>query len=82
MSAPIVVHGLSLAGGRAVTINDEIADLVYDDQGLIELVRRAGFYDAEHCLEDRTGSSGAAAGRIDTDGDIPRRCAPVRARGD
>ncbi|WP_392750275.1 hypothetical protein [Streptomyces sp. LN590] len=52
MSAPIVVHGPSLTGGRAVTINDEIVGLVYDDQGLVELLRRAGLYDAEHCLED------------------------------
>ncbi|WP_326608077.1 MULTISPECIES: hypothetical protein [unclassified Streptomyces] len=52
MSAPIVVHRPSLTGGRAVTINDEIVGLVYDDQGLIELLRRAGLYDAENCLED------------------------------
>ncbi|MDX3772227.1 MULTISPECIES: hypothetical protein [unclassified Streptomyces] len=52
MGAPIVVHGLSLARGRAVTINDEIVGLVYDDQGLIELLRRAGVYDAEQCLDD------------------------------
>ncbi|WP_327370541.1 hypothetical protein [Streptomyces sp. NBC_01217] len=35
-----------------VTINDEIVGLVYDDQGLIELLRRAGVYDAEQCLDD------------------------------
>ncbi|MFE4961043.1 hypothetical protein ACFRCW_45905 [Streptomyces sp. NPDC056653] len=52
MSAPIVVHRPSLTGGRAVTINDEIIGLVYDDQGLIELLRWAGLYDAENCLED------------------------------
>lgn len=52
MSAPIVVHSPSPTGGRAVTINDEIVGLVYNDQGLIELLRRAGLYDAEHCLED------------------------------
>lgn len=52
MSAPIVVHGLSHTGGRAVTINDEIVGLVYDDWGLIELLRWAGLYDAEHYLED------------------------------
>ncbi|MFF5278805.1 hypothetical protein [Streptomyces sp. NPDC000133] len=52
MSAPIVVHGLALTGGRPVTINDEIVGLVYDDQGLVELLRRAGVYDAEHCLDD------------------------------
>ncbi|MGW3766122.1 hypothetical protein [Streptomyces sp. NPDC005131] len=52
MSAPIVVHGLALPRGRAVTINNEIVGLVYDDQGLIELLRQAGLYDAEHCLDD------------------------------
>ncbi len=52
MSAPIVVHGLCLTGGRAVTINDEIVGVVYDDWDLIELLRWAGLYDAEHCLED------------------------------
>ncbi|WP_030927841.1 hypothetical protein [Streptomyces sp. NRRL B-24720] len=52
MDAPIVVHGPSRTGGRAVTINDEIVGLVHDDQGLIALLRRAGLYDAEHCLED------------------------------
>jgi hypothetical protein len=52
MSPPIVVHGLSLTRGRTVTINDEIVGLVYDDQGLIELLRRAGVYDAEQCLND------------------------------
>ncbi|WSQ61234.1 hypothetical protein OG507_31805 [Streptomyces sp. NBC_01217] len=52
MSAPIVVHGLSPTRGRMVTINDEIVGLVYDDQGLIELLRRAGVYDAEQCLDD------------------------------
>ncbi|WSG79071.1 hypothetical protein OIE76_03450 [Streptomyces sp. NBC_01727] len=36
----------------SVTINDEIVGLVYNDQGLVELLRRAGLYDAEHCLED------------------------------
>ncbi|GAA3481994.1 hypothetical protein [Streptomyces yanii] len=52
MSAPIVVHGLSLTRGRTVTINDEIAGLVCNDHDLIELLRRAGVYDAEHCLDD------------------------------
>ncbi|WTH08255.1 hypothetical protein OH776_19930 [Streptomyces sp. NBC_01578] len=68
MGAPIVVHRVSLAGGRAVTINDEIVGLVYDDQGLVELLRRAGLYDAEHCLEDPHWI------------DIPRKCdsAPCR----
>ncbi|MCX5317836.1 hypothetical protein [Streptomyces sp. NBC_00154] len=52
MTAPIVVHGLSLNSGRAVTINNELVGLVFDDHDLVELLRRAGVYDAEHCLDD------------------------------
>jgi hypothetical protein len=52
MSTPIVVHRPSSSGGRAVTINDEMVGLVHDDRDLIELLRRAGVYDAEHCLDD------------------------------
>ncbi|WP_328885320.1 hypothetical protein [Streptomyces sp. NBC_00316] len=52
MKAPIVVHRCTSSGGRAVTINDEMAGLVHDDRDLIELLRRAGVYDAEHCLDD------------------------------
>ncbi|WP_411088326.1 hypothetical protein [Streptomyces sp. 061-3] len=52
MSAPIVVHGLSPTGLRVVTINDQLAGLVADDHELIDLLRLAGFYDAEHCLDD------------------------------
>ncbi|WSA81801.1 hypothetical protein OG930_43740 [Streptomyces sp. NBC_01799] len=51
MGAPIVVHGL-FTRGRAVTINNEIVGLVYDDHDLIELLRRAGLDDAENCLDD------------------------------
>ncbi|MFG2559387.1 hypothetical protein [Streptomyces sp. NPDC048496] len=51
-SAPIVVHRSAPSGGRAVTINNEMAGLVHDDRDLIELLRRAGIYDAEHCLDD------------------------------
>ncbi|WP_093770792.1 hypothetical protein OG963_05525 [Streptomyces sp. NBC_01707] len=52
MSAPIVVHHSAPTGGRVVTINGEMVGLVHDDHGLIELLRRAGVYDAEHCLDD------------------------------
>ncbi|MET7550261.1 hypothetical protein [Streptomyces sp. NPDC005078] len=52
MSAPIVIHGLAPSSGRAVTINNEIVGVVYDDQGLVELLRQAGVYDAENCLDD------------------------------
>ncbi|MFI5628707.1 hypothetical protein ACIA8E_04820 [Streptomyces sp. NPDC051664] len=51
MSAPVVVHGISLTGLRVVTINDELAGLVADDHELIEVLRRAGI-DAEKCLND------------------------------
>ncbi|MFE7351804.1 hypothetical protein ACFU8Q_01075 [Streptomyces sp. NPDC057543] len=52
MSTPIVVHRIEQTGGRTVTINDEIAGLVHDDGDLIELLRQAGIYDAEQCLDD------------------------------
>ncbi|MFD4862554.1 hypothetical protein [Streptomyces atratus] len=53
MSAPIVVHRPAPAtGGRAVTINGEIAGLAHDDSDLVEFLRRAGVYDAEHLLDD------------------------------
>ncbi|MFC8238934.1 hypothetical protein [Streptomyces sp. NPDC057284] len=43
---------MSPTSRAAVTINDELAGLVADDHGLIELLRREGIYDAEHCLDD------------------------------
>ncbi|WP_392676064.1 hypothetical protein [Streptomyces sp. LN785] len=52
MSAPIVVHRAVRSGGRAVTINREIAGLAHDDGDLVGFLRRAGVYDAEHCLDD------------------------------
>ncbi|WP_328890759.1 hypothetical protein [Streptomyces sp. NBC_00316] len=52
MKAPIVVHCTAPTGGRAVTINDELAGLIHDDRDLIKLLRQAGIYDAEHCLDD------------------------------
>lgn len=51
MSAPIVVHRCS-PGGRVVSINDEMVGVVRDDRDLVELLRRAGIHDAEHCLDD------------------------------
>ncbi|MGY4917475.1 hypothetical protein ACWD9K_20025 [Streptomyces sp. 900116325] len=35
-----------------VTIKDEVAGFVHDDQGLIELLQRAGARNAERCLDD------------------------------
>ncbi|MET8747210.1 hypothetical protein [Streptomyces sp. NPDC004728] len=52
MSAPIVVHLPSSAGGRAVTINGEIAGLARDDRDLIVFLRRAGIHDAENALDN------------------------------
>lgn len=52
MRAPIVVRGISLTGLRVVTINDELAGLVADDQELIELLRRFGIDDPELRLDD------------------------------
>ncbi|MGW3738030.1 hypothetical protein [Streptomyces sp. NPDC005148] len=52
MRAPIVVHFLSPTGGRVVTIKDEVTGFVYDDQGLIELLQRAGVHNAERWLDD------------------------------
>ncbi|MFE7359271.1 hypothetical protein ACFU8Q_40935 [Streptomyces sp. NPDC057543] len=52
MSVPIVVHRPSSAGGRAVTINGEIAGLARDDSDLVEFLRRAGLYDCEQILDD------------------------------
>ncbi|MFE7396421.1 hypothetical protein [Streptomyces sp. NPDC057557] len=43
------MHRIAPIGGRAVTINDEMTGIVYDDCGLIELLRRAAIYDAEQC---------------------------------
>ncbi|WP_406501985.1 hypothetical protein OHA04_37750 [Streptomyces sp. NBC_01590] len=54
MSAPIVIHRPAPAtGGRAVTINGEIAGLAHNDHDLIEFLRRAGLYEPEDILDDR-----------------------------
>ncbi|MGW8796239.1 hypothetical protein ACWGN9_03860 [Streptomyces sp. NPDC055775] len=52
MRALIVVHSFSPAGGRVITIKDEVAGFVCDDQGLIELLQQAGAYNAERWLDD------------------------------
>ncbi|MER5359969.1 hypothetical protein [Streptomyces sp. NPDC002785] len=53
MSVPIVVHRPAPAtGGRAVTINGDLVGLAHGDRDLIEFLRRAGVYDAEHVLDD------------------------------
>ncbi|MFJ8848922.1 hypothetical protein [Streptomyces sp. NPDC102437] len=52
MNAPVVVHHPSSAGGRAVTINGEIAGIARDDSDLIEILRRAGLYDCEYALDN------------------------------
>lgn len=50
---PIVVpQPGTVTGGRPVTINGSAVGLAHDDRGLIELLRRAGLYDADHRLDD------------------------------
>ncbi|WP_327421803.1 hypothetical protein OG763_14800 [Streptomyces sp. NBC_01230] len=52
MSTPIVVHRLSLTGGRRVTINGQIVGLAHTDNDLVEFLRRAGLDDAWDLLDD------------------------------
>ncbi|WP_371096471.1 hypothetical protein [Streptomyces sanglieri] len=52
MSAPIVIHRPSATAGRRVTIRGQIAGLAYDDQDVIEFLRRVGLPDAEQLLDD------------------------------
>ncbi|MFE7356582.1 hypothetical protein ACFU8Q_26265 [Streptomyces sp. NPDC057543] len=55
MGAPIVVHRPAPGtGGRAVTINGGLAGLAHSDRDLIDFLRQAGVYDAEHLLDDPT----------------------------
>ncbi|MFE5245557.1 MULTISPECIES: hypothetical protein [unclassified Streptomyces] len=42
MSTPIVIHHPSPTGGRRVTIRGQIVGLAYEDQDVIEFLRRAG----------------------------------------
>lgn len=51
-SAPIVVHPLSLTGGRRVTARGEILGLAHSDGDVVEFLRRAGLPDAEGLLDD------------------------------
>ncbi|MGW4234908.1 hypothetical protein ACWEF9_37530 [Streptomyces sp. NPDC004980] len=41
MSAPIVIHRPSPTGGRRVTIRGRIAGLAFEDQDVVEFMRRA-----------------------------------------
>ncbi|WP_250291736.1 hypothetical protein [Streptomyces atroolivaceus] len=51
MSTPIVIQRPSPTGGRRVTIRGQIAGLAYEDQDVIEFLRRAGLPDAEQLLD-------------------------------
>ncbi|MFH8759262.1 hypothetical protein [Streptomyces atroolivaceus] len=51
MSAPIVIHRLSPTGGRRVTIRGHTAGLAYEDQDVIEFLRRAGLPGSEQLLD-------------------------------
>lgn len=51
-AAPIVVHRPSATGGRRVTVRGEILGLAYDDEDLLEFLRRAGLPDAVLMLDD------------------------------
>jgi hypothetical protein len=55
-SAPIVVHQLSLSGGRRVTVHssgrDEILGTAYSDHDLVVFLEGAGIADPEAFLDD------------------------------
>ncbi|MFJ2230491.1 hypothetical protein [Streptomyces halstedii] len=50
-AAPIVIHRLSHTGGRRVTIRGQIAGLAYEDQHVVEFLRRAGLPDGVELLD-------------------------------
>lgn len=50
-AAPIVIHRLSPTGGRRVTIRGQIAGLAYEDQHVVEFLRRAGLPDGVELLD-------------------------------
>ncbi|MFF5727958.1 hypothetical protein [[Kitasatospora] papulosa] len=50
-AAPIVIHRLSPTGGRRVTIRGQIAGLAYEDQDVLEFLRRAGLPDGVELLD-------------------------------
>ncbi|MFC8199899.1 hypothetical protein ACFUTV_31580 [Streptomyces sp. NPDC057298] len=51
-AAPIVVHRLTGAAGRRVTIHSGKAGLAHSDADLVEFLRRAGLPDASELLDD------------------------------
>ncbi|MFD6826975.1 hypothetical protein ACFWC5_42715 [Streptomyces sp. NPDC060085] len=55
-SAPVVVHRLSLSGGRRVSVHwhgrDEILGTAYSDHDLVVFLEAAGIADAEFVLDD------------------------------
>ncbi|WP_406145112.1 hypothetical protein [Streptomyces anulatus] len=51
MAAPIVIHRPSPTGGRRVTIQGQIAGLAYNDDDVVEFLRRAGLPDAADLLD-------------------------------
>ncbi|MFI8930920.1 hypothetical protein ACIG3E_25045 [Streptomyces sp. NPDC053474] len=50
--APIVVHCVSLTGGRRVTVKGQILGLARSDAGVVEFLRRVGIEDAEELLDE------------------------------
>lgn len=51
-AAPIVVHRPSPSGGRHVTAYGQTLGLAYDDNNLIEFLRRACLSDSESLVDD------------------------------
>jgi hypothetical protein len=47
---PIVVHRISPAGSRRVTVRDQIMGLAHYDRDLLEFLRQTGLPDAEDLL--------------------------------
>ncbi|MFJ8677347.1 hypothetical protein [Streptomyces sp. NPDC093589] len=50
--APIVVHRPSPTGGRRVTARGQTLGLAYDDQDVIEFLRRTGLPAGDELLDD------------------------------
>ncbi|MFI1678013.1 hypothetical protein [Streptomyces sp. NPDC020607] len=50
--SPIVVHPPAADGGRQVTVRGEDAGVARSDEGLTELLRRAGLGEADIALDD------------------------------
>ncbi|MFD7678465.1 hypothetical protein [Streptomyces sp. NPDC060187] len=55
-SAPVVVHRLSISGGRRVSVHrhgrDEILGTAYSDHDLVVFLEAAGIADADAVLDD------------------------------